>query len=107
MIDESVDHLLLAAKKKKKIPSIPTNPVGKIDAIKKVYKKEKIVMDTMELYELFRKIELLRKEREGEFRKNVTLRVHYKGKEIEINLLMLKDYRDLLEKFISYVKQVR
>jgi len=35
---------------------------------------------------MFRKIEELRKERTGEFRKNVTLKVFYRGEEININL---------------------
>jgi len=56
-------------------------------------------------YEMFRKIEELRKERIGEFRKNVTLKVMYKGEEININLEQLKIYAEQLEKFISATKQ--
>ena len=54
---------------------------------------------------MFRKIEELRKERSGEFRKNVTLKVFYRGEEININLEKLKAYADMLEKFISTTKQ--
>ena len=57
------------------------------------------------MYEMFRKIEELRKERIGEFRKNVTLRVIYKGKEINVNLEKLKEYAANLEKFITTTKQ--
>jgi len=54
---------------------------------------------------MFRKIETLRKERIGEFRKNVCLRIFFQGKEINVNLEKLKEYADMLEKFISTTKQ--
>jgi len=57
------------------------------------------------MYEMFRKIEELRTERIGEFRKNVNLKIFYQGKEINVNLEQLKIYADLLEKFISTTKQ--
>ena len=47
----------------------------------------------------------LRKERIGEFRKNVTLKVFYRGEEVNVNLEKLKEYADNLEKFISTTKQ--
>lgn len=105
MIEVSIERMLQHAKKKKKISKIPTNPLDKIDAIKKIMKKDKNFLDVIELYEIFRKIEELRKERIGEFRKNVTLRIFYQGKEININLEQLKNYANLLEKFISATKQ--
>lgn len=105
MIDISIDSLLKHAKKKKKIPSIPTNPVGKIDAIKKLFKKDANFLEVIELYEMFKKIRELRAERIGEFRKNVTLKVFYQGKEVNINLDQLKIYAEKVEKFISTIKQ--
>jgi hypothetical protein len=105
MIERSIDGLLLHAKKKKLLSSIPTNPIGKIEAAKKLFKKYDVILQTISFYEMLRKLETLRKEREGEFRKNVTLRIFYQGKEINVNLEKLKEYKDLLEKFISYIKQ--
>jgi len=105
MIEVSIEEVLKHAKKKKKISSIPTNPIGKIEAVKNLFKKEKEFQKVIEMYEMFRKIEDLRKERIGEFRKNVTLKVFYRGEEISINLDMLKLYAERLEKFISLVKQ--
>lgn len=105
MIDTSIEAILNHAKKKKKISSIPTNPLGKIEAMRKLFKKDKNFQEVLDMYEMFRKIEGLRKERIGEFRKNVTLRVFYQGKEININLEQLKEYADKLEKFISTTKQ--
>ena len=54
---------------------------------------------------MLRKLEELRKERIGEFRKNVTLRVIYRGEEIDINLEKLKIYASMLERFISTTRQ--
>ena len=90
MIETSINELLKRAKTKKKISKIPLNPVGKIDAIKILFKKDKEFLEVIDMYELFKKIEELRKERIGEFRKNVTLRVFYRGEEININLEKLK-----------------
>ncbi len=105
MIETSIEEILKIAKKKKKISSISTNPLGKIDQIKKLFQKEKEFLEVIELYEMLRKLEDLRTERIGEFRKNVNLKISYQGKEINVNLEQLKIYAELLEKFISTVKQ--
>ena len=105
MIEISIEKMLERAKKKKKISSVPTNPVGMIEQIRILFKKDKEFLEVIDLYEMFRKIKELRIERIGEFRKNVTLKVFYRGKEIDINVEKLKEYAELLEKFISKVKQ--
>ncbi|MBW6442216.1 hypothetical protein K0A97_00330 [Patescibacteria group bacterium] len=105
MIETSIDGILKFAKKKKKISAVPPNPIGKIDLMKKLFEKDKSVLRVIEMYEMFRKIEELRRERTGEFRKNVTLKVFYRGGEISINLDKLKVYAEDLEKFISTTKQ--
>ncbi len=105
MIETSIESILKHAKKKKKIPSIAPSPLGKMEQVRKLFKKDKNFQEVIDIYEMFRKIEDLRKERIGEFRKNVTLKVIYRGKEININLEQLKEYADKLEKFISTTKQ--
>jgi len=105
MIETSMNEILKHAKKKKKISSISSNPVGRIEQIRKLFKKDKEFLKVIDAYEMFRKIKELRKERIGEFRKNVNLKVFYKGKEININLEQLKIYAEMLEKFISTTKQ--
>ena len=105
MIETSIEEILKKAKKKKKISLIPTNPSKKIEEVRKLFKKDKNFQEVIDMYEMFRKIEELRKERMGEFRKNVTLKVFYRGEEISINLEKLKIYADKLEKFISATKQ--
>ncbi|MFH1585710.1 MAG: hypothetical protein ABIB79_03000 [archaeon] len=105
MIETSINSILKHAKKKKKIKLIPENPIGKIEEVKKLFKKDKDFLKVIGMYEMFRKIRELRKERTGEFRKNVNLKVFYQGKEININLEELKIYAERLEKFISTTKQ--
>jgi len=105
MIETSINEILKHAKKKKKISSIPLNPIGQIEAVRKLFRKDQNSQEVLEMYEMFRKIEELRKERIGEFRKNVTLKVFYLGEEININLDKLKIYAEKLEKFISTTKQ--
>ena len=105
MIETSIDAILVHAKKKKKISLVPVAPTEKIVAMKKLFKKDKNFQEVLEMYEMFKKVEELRKERIGEFRKNVTLKVFYRGKEININLEKLKEYSNELEKFISTTRQ--
>jgi len=105
MIETSIEGILLHAKTKKKISSIPNSPIGKIEEIKKLFKKDKEFLEVLEFYEMLRKLSELRTERIGEFRKNVALKVFYRGEEININLEQLKKYAEMLEKFISTTKQ--
>ena len=105
MIETSIDEILKHAKKKKKISSIPSNPVRKVEDIRKLFKKDKNFQEVMDMYEMFRKIDDLKTERTGEFRKNVTLKIYYRGREINVNLEQLKIYADKLERFISSTKQ--
>lgn len=105
LIETSINEILKHAKDKKKILSISENPIGRIDQVKKLMKKNKDFLEVVELYQMFKKINDLKKERTGEFRKNVTLKVFYMGKEIDINLEKLKEYSEKLEKFVMATKQ--
>ncbi len=105
MIETSIDAILIEAKRKKKISAVTTSPVKKIEQVRTLFKNDKNFQEVIDLYEMFRKIEGLRIERIGEFRKNVTLKILYRGKEINVNLEQLKIYAEMLEKFISTTKQ--
>ncbi|NCO11219.1 hypothetical protein CO038_01825 [Candidatus Pacearchaeota archaeon CG_4_9_14_0_2_um_filter_39_13] len=104
MIELATEELIKKAKKNKKWKAVPEAPRAKLIQLKKIYADEPVVFETLELYEMFRDIEKLEKVRESEFRKGVNLKVTYGGKIISINLDKLKEYSDLLEKFISYLK---
>jgi hypothetical protein len=104
MIDMGMDLLITKAKKVKKWKPVSDAPRAKLVQLMKLYEDEPTIKRTLELYELFRDIEKLEKVRENEFRKGVNLRVNYKGQPMNINLDTLKEYSQVLEKFISYLK---
>jgi hypothetical protein len=105
MINDSVDGLLEQLKKRKKIKSIPGAPRQRMELIKQQFKKTPEVMNAMQLYEFFKKVDNLKTIRESEFRKDVRLKVYDGVNETIINLDKLKEYAAILESFISYVKQ--
>ena len=101
MIETSIEEILKHAKDMKKISFVSSSPMEKIDQVKKLFSKNKEFLEVITLYEMFRKIDELKKERIGEFRKNVALKISYKGDVINVDLEQLKYYAELLEKFIS------
>ena len=106
MIELSIDKLLEKARKKKKLGSIPEVPKLKIEKVKEIYKKEKEIIDGIELHEFFKRVVKEEKIRENEFRKNVTLKVNDNGEWINIDVEKLKEYNEILERFISKLKQI-
>jgi len=97
-------HLLKDAKKQGKIKEVSGNAMGRITEIKQLLKKDKNALETIDFFMMLRKIETLKTERIGEFRKNVTLKFTFRGEEVNINLEKLKEYADMLEKFIEMTK---
>jgi len=106
MIETAVDRLMEEGKKKKSMKNIPSAPKLKIDKVKEIYKKNLAVLETMTLYEFFKRVDNLEKIRENEFRKNVVLKVLDKGQWINIDMDKLKEYSMLLENFINALKQI-
>lgn len=104
MIEMAMDKLVEKAKKDKKWKPVPDAPRAKLIQLKKIYEKDAVIKETLDLYELFRDIEKLDKVRQSEFRKGVNLKVTYKGEIVDVNLDKLKEYSDLLERFISSLK---
>ncbi len=104
MIEIGMEILVEKAKKQKKWKVVPDAPRAIQVQLKKIYANEPVVFETLSLYELFRDIETLDKVRENEFRKGVNLKVTYRGEIININLDKLKEYSEVLERFISYLK---
>ncbi|MEM0465863.1 MAG: hypothetical protein QXW97_04165 [Candidatus Pacearchaeota archaeon] len=104
MMDYAFDALLEKAKKKKLIKEIPSAPKLKLDILKNLFKDVPEILDAINEYEMFKLIDVLKKTKEGEFRKGVCLKVTYKSNDISINLEKLKNYSEILERFINYVK---
>ena len=104
MIEKGMDRLIIKAKKEKKWKPVADAPRAKLVQLKKICENSKEISEALRLYELFRDLDTLEKIRENEFRKGVNLKVTYKGQTININLLQLKEYADILERFISSIK---
>ncbi len=104
MIEMSIDALLDKIKKKKIITALPVAPKMKVLTLRDAFKKEPIVLETLDIYEFFKKIPDLEKIRESEFRKNVCLKILESGKEIRIDMDKLKEYSEALERFIKFVR---
>ena len=104
MIEPAMDKLIEKAKKMKKWKPVPDAPRARLSQLKKIYESDLVISAVLDMYELFRDIEKLEKVRENEFRKGVNLKVFYQGKTIDINLDKLKEYAEMLERFISVLK---
>jgi len=104
MIEMAMNNLVEMAEKKKKWKKVADAPRAKLIQLKKIYANVIEISSALELYELFRDIEKLDKVRESEFRKGVNLKVSYKEEIVNINLDKLKEYSEILERFISYLK---
>lgn len=104
MIEISFDAMFEKSFDSGSLPALPTNPKQKIEFIRKYFKKQKAVQETLPLYIFFKRIPDLQKRREGEFRKNVCLKIIEPAKTTDINMDKLKEYSDTLERFISEVK---
>ncbi|MEM4719438.1 MAG: hypothetical protein QXG18_01055 [Candidatus Pacearchaeota archaeon] len=105
LIEICFDVILKKCIKDKKLKKMPSSPKHKIEFIEKNFKKFEEIKNIIPIYLLFKKIPSLQKIREGEFRKKVNLKVIENNKTIDINLIKLKEYHELVEKFISLVKQ--
>jgi hypothetical protein len=104
MIELGMENLVKKAKKDKKWKPVLDAPRAELVQLKRIYANDPTISKTLELYELFRDIEKLEKVRESEFRKGVNLKVTYRGEIVNVNLDKLKEYAQILEKFISYLK---
>jgi hypothetical protein len=104
LIDLSFDAILEKATEEEKISVQHNSPKQKIEYIRKYFKKNKDIQDVLPLYIFFRRIPGLKKAREGEFRKNVNLKIIEENKTTEIDMDKLKEYSQALEKFISAIR---
>lgn len=105
LIELSLDAIIEKAIEEGKIPGQPNSPKQRIEYIRIYFKKNKDIQDIIPLFIFFRRIPTLQKSREGEFRKNVNLKIIEEGHETNINMELLKEYAEKLEKFISAIRQ--
>lgn len=106
MIDSAIKRILLKEQKNKVIDAVSENAIGRIKQIKDIFKDDKNILETIDFFMMLRKLEELKTERIGEFRKNVALKIYFRGKEVLVNLEKLKNYAEMLEKFINTTKNI-
>lgn len=106
LIEISFDALLSGSVKKGAAPHIPTNPKQRIEFMKTYFKKYPEVMEIIPLYVFFKRVPDLNKTREGEFRKNVNLKIIEPARTTDINMVKLEEYAEVVDNFISLVKKI-
>ena len=106
LIELSFDTILEKRVEAGKIPAMPTNPKQRIEFIKKYFKKDEAIQNVVPLYIFFKRVPDLDKTRSGEFRKGVNLKVIAPGKVTDINMDMLGEYYEIVEKFMVEVKKI-
>jgi hypothetical protein len=104
MIDLCFDVCIEKAIQKKIIKQLPASPKQKIEFIRTYFKKYKTLQEVVPIYIFFKRVPDLQKTREGEFRKNVNLKVIDCNEIVSINLEKLNEYASLLERFIRDVR---
>lgn len=106
LIELSFDAILENKVENGKVPAMPTNPKQRIEFMRKYFKKNEVVQDVIPLYIFFKRVPDLKKTREGEFRKNVNLKVFEASKVTEINMEKLGEYYEIVEKFVDEVRSI-
>ena len=106
LIELCFDSILKKRVEEGKIPEMPTNPKQTIEFVKKFFRKTDTIQKVVPLYIFFKRVPDLKKTREGEFRKNVNLKVFEATKVTEINMDKLGEYYEIIEKFIDEVKVI-
>lgn len=106
MIELSFDTLIDIGIENGKIPGKPNSPKQRIEFMKKYFKKNDAIQEVIPNYIFFKRVPDLPKKRIGEFRKNVCLTVELPNEEVGIDLEKLNEYAEVVERFISEVKQL-
>ena len=105
LIELSFDALIEEGVKNKKIPRKSSNPKEKVEFMKTYFKKNESIQSIVPMYIFFKRIPELNKTREGEFRKNVNLKIIEPNKTTDINMERLGEYSSAVDKFITEVKK--
>jgi len=106
LIELSFDSIIKTYVDKGKIPDMPISPKQRIEFIKKYFKKYEHVQNIVPIYIFFKRVPDSPKSREGEFRKNVNLKVKLPNEVININLLKLDEYSSLVDDFVKDIKVI-
>lgn len=106
LIELSFDSIIQTYVDLGKIPEMPISPKQRIEFIKKYFKKFENVQAIIPIYVFFKRVPDCSKSREGEFRKNVNLKVKLPNDVVNINLIKLDEYSLLVDNFMKDIKEI-
>jgi len=105
LIEISFDALIDQYIELGKISEKPISPKQRIEFMRLYFKKVETIQRVIPLYVFFKRVPDLPKSREGEFRKNVNLKVKTPKETVCINLEKLSEYSTEIDFFIQEVKK--
>ena len=103
--DNAIIYSLEYMKKKKKIKNVPLTPVSRAEILRDNYKRDVVLLDSLNGYFLLRKIQRSEYTKKEEFRKDVSLTVMHNDEAIEININTLEELYDKTKAFIDYIAE--
>lgn len=106
LIEISFDELLKDGFEKGTVPKEPISPKQRIEFIKLYFKDTPEIINVVPLYIFFKRVPDLDKSREGEFRKNVNLKIKETNRVTEINMEKLGEYSEIVDGFITTVRKI-
>ena len=106
LIELSFDSILELYVNQNKIPLMPVSPKQRIEFIRKYFKDYKSVQNIIHVYVFFKRVPDCPKSREGEFRKNVNLKVKLQNETVNVNLQKLDEYSLMIDDFIKDIKEI-
>jgi len=106
LIELSFDSIIQNYVDCEKIPNMPISPKQRIEFIKKYFKKYENIQAIIPIYVFFKRAPDCSKSREGEFRKNVNLKVKLPNDVVNVNLLKLDEYSSFVDNFMKDIKKI-
>lgn len=102
--DYLLDGILNHKEEEDIIEEVPKSPFAKIELLKKIYAKDRTMLEYVEFYSLLRKISRTKYTSSRQFRRKVTLTTEINEKKIELNIDIMGDYFYKTLDFLRYVQ---
>ncbi|MGK0208793.1 MAG: hypothetical protein ACI83O_000047 [Patescibacteria group bacterium] len=106
LIELSFDSIIQVKVDAGVIPGMPASPKERIEFVRKYFTEYKNILAIIPTYVFFKRVPDAPKTREGEFRKNVNLKVKLPNDVISVNLLQLEEYSTLMDDFMKDIKEI-